>query len=77
MLVTAAVVGFLFYRRQTNAPEPLIPIAILRNRDIRYATIAYTLGWGSIVGINIFMPQYLQNVAGFTPTVAGLRWSCS
>lgn len=71
LLTTAAVVGFLFYRRLMTAPEPLIPIVILRNREVRYATMAHAFGWSSIVALNIFMPQYLQNVAGLTPTAAG------
>ena len=55
-----------------TAPEPLIPIAILRNRQVRFATGAHAFGWASIVALNIFMPQYLQNVVGLTPTAAGL-----
>jgi MFS family permease len=61
----------MFYKRLMTAPEPLIPITILRNREVRCATAAHAFGWASIVGLNIFMPQYLQNVAGLTPTVAG------
>ncbi|MPZ38808.1 MAG: MFS transporter [Rhizobiales bacterium] len=72
LLAAAGVVGLLFVRRLLTAPEPLIPIAILRNREVRYATLAHAFGWSSIVGLNIFMPQYLQNVVGLTPTTAGL-----
>jgi MFS family permease len=72
LLVTAGLVGFLFYRRLVTAPEPLIPIAILRNREVSCATAAHAFGWSSIVCLNIFMPQYLQNVAGMTPATAGL-----
>ena len=72
LFALAAAVGFLFVRRLMTAPEPLIPIAILRNRNVRFATGAHAFGWSSIVAINIFMPQYLQNVIGLTPTAAGL-----
>ena len=72
LFALAAAVGFLFVRRLLTAPEPLIPIAILRNRQVRFATGAHAFGWSSIVALNIFMPQYLQNVIGLTPTAAGL-----
>ena len=72
LLLTAAVVGYLFFKRLTTAPEPLIPIEVLQNRNVRFATAAHAFGWSSIVALNIFMPQYLQNVAGLTPTAAGL-----
>jgi MFS family permease len=72
LFAAAAIIGFLFFKRLTTAPEPLIPIEVLRNRNVRLATTAHAFGWSSIVGLNIFMPQYLQNVAGLTPTSAGL-----
>jgi MFS family permease len=72
LLALAAAIALLFVRRQLKAPEPLIPIAILRNRQVRFATGAHAFGWASIGGLNIFMPQYLQNVIGLTPTSAGL-----
>ena len=50
LFALAAVVGFLFVRRLLTAPEPLIPIAILRNRQVRCATGAHAFGWSSIVG---------------------------
>ncbi|MCC6889841.1 MAG: MFS transporter [Hyphomicrobiales bacterium] len=72
MLATAAVVALLLIGRLLTAPEPLIPIAVLRNRQVRYATFAHAFGWGAIFGLNIFLPQYLQNVIGLSPTSAGL-----
>jgi MFS family permease len=72
LFVVAAVVGCLFFLRLVTAPEPLIPISVLRNRSVRCATVAHACGWSSIVALNIFMPQYLQNVVGLSPTSAGL-----
>jgi EmrB/QacA subfamily drug resistance transporter len=72
LFAIAAAVGLLFVRRLLTAPEPLIPVAVLKNRQVRFATGAHAFGWASIVGLNIFMPQYLQNVIGLTPTAAGL-----
>ena len=61
-----------FVLRHMTAPEPLIPIAILRDPVVRWAVIANSLGWGSIIGLNIFLPMYLQSVIGLSPTNAGL-----
>ena len=55
-----------------TAPEPLIPVAILRNPIVRCAITANAFGWGSIVGLNVFLPMYLQGVMGLSPTQAGL-----
>ena len=68
----AVVMGIFFLMRLARAPEPLIPIAILKNPIVRWAAIANAFGWGSIVGLNIFLPMYLQSVIGLTPLNAGL-----
>jgi EmrB/QacA subfamily drug resistance transporter len=68
----ALVVGTGFLFRLATAPEPLIPISILRNPSVICCTVAHAFGWGSIIGLNIFLPMYLQNVIGLTPTNAGL-----
>ena len=53
-------------------PKPLIPIVILVNPIVHWTVIANAFGWGSIVGLNIFLPMYLQTVIGLSPTQAGL-----
>jgi EmrB/QacA subfamily drug resistance transporter len=72
LLAAALVVGALFVLRQLTAPEPLIPISILRNPIVRWAIIANACGWSSIIGLNVLLPMYLQGAMGLSPTQAGL-----
>jgi sugar phosphate permease len=58
--------------RLLTAPEPLIPIAILKNPIVRCAIAANAFGWGSIIGLNVFLPMYLQGVMGLSASQAGL-----
>src|SRR5262249_35432045 len=55
-----------------TAPEPLIPLAILASPEARLVITANAFGWGSIIGLNIFLPMFLQSVVGVSPTSAGL-----
>jgi len=71
-LAASAVLGTLFVWRLRTAAEPLIPIAILTNRDAAVVIGTNALGWGSIIGLNIFLPTYLQSVMAMSPTGAGL-----
>src|SRR5262249_44087982 len=68
----ALVIGSAFAWRLLTAPEPLIPIAVLRNPSVLCCVVAHSFGWGSIVGLNIFLPTYLQSVVGLSATNAGL-----
>ena len=45
LFALAAALGLLFVRRLLTAPEPLIPIAVLKNRQVRFATGAHAFGW--------------------------------
>jgi predicted MFS family arabinose efflux permease len=68
----ALVIGAGFVFRLLTAPEPLIPLTILRHPIVRCAITINTFGWGAIIGLNIMLPMYLQNAMGLSPTNAGL-----
>jgi EmrB/QacA subfamily drug resistance transporter len=71
LFAVALVMGGFFVLRLVTAPEPLIPVSILQNRIVRCAIVANSFGWGAIIGLNIFLPMYLQGVVGLSPTQAG------
>jgi EmrB/QacA subfamily drug resistance transporter len=72
LLGLSALAGVLFVARLMTAPEPLIPVAILKDPVVRCAIASNSLGWGGIIGLNIFLPMYLQWVLGMSATNAGL-----
>jgi EmrB/QacA subfamily drug resistance transporter len=72
LLAFSLATGALFVVRLITAPEPLIPITILRDPIVRCAIAANAFGWGGIIGLNIFLPMYLQRVIGLSATAAGL-----
>jgi predicted MFS family arabinose efflux permease len=72
LFAMALVIGGAFVWRLLTAPEPLIPIAILTEPIVRWSVTANSFGWSAIIGLNIFLPIYLQSVIGLSPTNAGL-----
>jgi len=72
LFAISLVVGIGFVFRLLTAPEPLIPISILSDPIARCAIAANAFGWSSIIGLNIFLPMYLQSVLGLSATTAGL-----
>lgn len=72
LFAIALVIGTGFIVRLRTAPEPLIPLAILGDREARLSVMANTFGWGPIVGLHIFLPIFLQNIHGMQPATAGL-----
>jgi hypothetical protein len=72
LFAVALAVGAGFVVRLLTAPEPLIPLSILSDREARLAVVVNAFGWGPIVGLHIFLPIFLQNVVGMAPASAGL-----
>ena len=72
LFALAFIMAVCFVARLLTAPEPLIPLSILRHPVVRCAIATNTFGWGAIIGLNIMLPIYLQNAMGLSPTNAGL-----
>jgi MFS family permease len=72
LLCCALALGAGFVARLLTAAEPLIPITVLSDPASRLSIAAHSFGWGSIVGLNVFLPMYLQSALGWSPTSAGL-----
>ncbi len=72
LLGGAAILGIGFVMRLLTAIEPLIPIVILSDPAARLAMLANCSGWGAIIGLNIFLPMYLQSTLGWSATDSGL-----
>jgi EmrB/QacA subfamily drug resistance transporter len=63
---------FGFLAAETRAAEPILPLPIFRNRVFALASaIGFIVGF-SLFGAVTFIPLYLQNVKGHSPTVSGL-----
>ena len=72
LFAAALVLGVAFIVRLRTAPEPLIPLSILNDREVRLSVAVNAFGWAPIVGLHIFLPIYLQNIVGMQPASAGL-----
>ncbi len=61
-----------FVLAETRAAEPILPLSIFRNRVFSLASaIGFIVGF-SLFGAVTFLPLYLQDVKGHSPTTSGL-----
>ncbi|MFN3685798.1 MFS transporter [Salinarimonas sp.] len=74
--IGAAAVGvffaILFVRRQRRLADPLLDMALFRERAFAAALAVLLFGLVAIGGTMLLVTQYLQLVVGLTPIVAGL-----
>ncbi len=71
LLASSAALWALFAARLLTAPEPFIPLAILRGRVTSTITCAAFFSIGTIIGITIYTPLYCQTVLGVSASLSG------
>ncbi|MEA2987929.1 MAG: hypothetical protein QOG83_640 [Alphaproteobacteria bacterium] len=62
----------LFGWRLVRAPEPFLPLSMIRQPVVGMIVVAGFFGVGTIIGLSIFIPLYLELVLGQSPSGAGL-----
>jgi MFS transporter, DHA2 family, multidrug resistance protein len=63
---------FLFVIRELYASDPIVDLRVLRNRTFAIGTIFTTLMMFGTYGTYILVPLFCQQIAGYTPMLAGL-----
>jgi EmrB/QacA subfamily drug resistance transporter len=72
LLLTTVVFTVVFLRHEQRAPEPFVPLRVLRDRIVRAAdALNFLSGFLFYCGI-FFLPVFLQEVAGVSPTMSGV-----
>jgi MFS family permease len=71
LLAGSLVLWLLFLLRVASAPEPFIPLTILRAPIVGATAAAGFFAVGVIIGLTIFMPVYFELLLGFTPSGSG------
>ena len=54
------------------APEPFVPLAIMRNRVVAHAIGCASLAYGTMIALSIYAPVYFETVLGLSASAAGL-----
>lgn len=72
MLLAITIIALtLFYFVEKKASEPIIPFEIFTRNNI-YVNIVSFFSAAVLIGADVYLPLYVQDVLGFSATVAGL-----
>ena len=74
-LVVACVSLWAFIRCELAAPDPLLDLHLLQQKNFFLVSLALVLVVVVYVGVLYLFPIYLQLVRGYSPSVAGLIFS--
>ena len=65
------VFGVLFFLRQQTAPEPFLPLDVMRNGVVATGIAAVTFAMGTLIGLSVFVPLYLDLIRGVSVSGSG------
>jgi EmrB/QacA subfamily drug resistance transporter len=68
----SALLWGLFGWRLARAPEPFVPLTILRNPVIAVATSTAAFAFGTMIALAIYAPVYFETVLGLSAAGSGL-----
>jgi EmrB/QacA subfamily drug resistance transporter len=72
-LIAGAVAGWvLFALRLLTAREPFIPIGVMTNKIMLFATASMFFTYGTMIALTIYIPLYFETVMGLTAAETGL-----
>jgi EmrB/QacA subfamily drug resistance transporter len=72
LIVIGVVLLVGFVLAEARAAEPILPLEIFRNRVFRVTSAVGFIVGMALFGSITYLPLYLQNVKGHSPTISGL-----
>ncbi|MDQ0510668.1 MDR family MFS transporter [Ancylobacter amanitiformis] len=72
LLAGSAVVWAGFAVRVVTAAEPLLPVAVLSNQVVRTGVPAAAFAMGTLIGLSIQLPLYLEGVLRLSASASGM-----
>jgi EmrB/QacA subfamily drug resistance transporter len=72
LIGASVLLWVLFALRLARAPEPFIPLSMLRDKTVFGIVVAAFFSIGAIIGLSIFIPLYVELVLGQSASASGL-----
>ncbi|NMB41713.1 MAG: MFS transporter [Firmicutes bacterium] len=75
-ITIAVIAGICFFYIETHAPQPMVNLALFKNRTFALGTISSLLNFSSQYIMVFLTPFYLQRVIHFSPDKIGFLMTC-
>jgi EmrB/QacA subfamily drug resistance transporter len=71
LIAASGLFSFAFALRLANAPEPFLPLAVLKNPVMRMGSAANSFSMAAAIGLLIYLPLYFELVHGMSASESG------
>ncbi|MEY8458121.1 MDR family MFS transporter [Lactococcus ileimucosae] len=71
-IVAGIVIIAVFVRRQLHMENPFLDVSVFKNRQFALTTVVMALSMMAMMGVEMMLPLYMQQVHGLSPLSSGL-----
>lgn len=71
IVMSLFILGGFFYH-ESRAENPIIPLALFKNRDLNGDFILFALSWGAFLAVNTYLPMWAQAILGMSALMGGM-----
>jgi MFS family permease len=72
LLGASGILLFIFCRWEIAAPDPLLDLALFKNRTFVYGNLVAVVAYSTQTSVFFLLPFYMETVLGFSPAYSGL-----
>ncbi|MDT8719442.1 MFS transporter [Clostridium sp. 19966] len=75
LVIILIIIGLIFliilFKVEKNAADPIIPNRLLKNSQLVFDFLLFSLLWGAFVAFNIYIPMWAQGLLGVSALIGG------
>ncbi|AIG25047.1 DHA2 family efflux MFS transporter permease subunit [Brevibacillus laterosporus] len=72
LLIVSLVLFCIFLAIERRTPEPMLPLPLFKRRLIATSQAISVLHGALLIGVSVYMPNWLINIVGLSATLAGI-----
>ena len=72
LLIAGVLIMYVFLRYERKVENPIVPIAMFKNKALVGDLVLFMLTWGAFLAVNTYLPMWAQGLLGTTALMGGV-----
>lgn len=72
LIIVSFILGYLFFKQEKKAEDPIIPLRIFKKRDLNGDFLLFAFTWGAFIAVNTYLPMWAQALLGMSALIGGM-----
>ena len=72
LIVVSLIFVVFFFIRENHAQNPIIPVALFKNKELDGDFLLFAFTWGAFIAVNTYLPMWAQALLGLSALLGGM-----